>query len=1019
MTQQSALCGSPLQDSASALPEISGQLASALAEFVGVAADDLDRVIERSLGILGRAMDMDLATVLLYQREARSYRVDYQWLGDEMADYPGFLGLNIERPFAWLSTKLAERKPFLISSLDDWPVAAEVERQTCEEAGIRSVLWVPFSAGDEIHGYLAYNTVRSERTWDELAVQRLHLFGQIIGSALQRRRQERAIQELVAFERLVADLSSELANLPLETVDRGIEAALQALGEFLGLERVFLVQFTAFSDAAGGPTHGWVAEGVPGPGEGFMTQPFEELFPWVSGVLRQGEILNVRDTNELPPEAVSERRYLLEKGVRSGLLIPLQVGDRIVGGLITDSVNRHRDWPEPLVTRMRMLGQLFGSLLARVRAERNNADHLAFERLIRRISATFINLPPDEIDSQIEAGLQEIGTFLGVDRCFINQFSLDQSELLFTHMWAAAGIPADEPAYGKVLSELFPWYTKRMLSNEPLIFSSLDEFPPEAVAELRYCRSAGIRSSAIVPLTVAGSVTGNFGFDMLQRERQWSEHTVQCLRLAGEIFNSALARKRQWEALHERDELLRATLERAPAGVALADPDGRLVQVNPKFCQLLGYSEQELLQLRVQDFTHPDDWQISSEIIQTLREGREAPAFLDKRYIRKDGSQLWASVYTNRLDAPSGEMRYVAGVIVDISERKAAQLQLERAVDEIEALKHRLEAENTYLRQEIELQHGHDEILGQSRSVRELLQQIEQVAGADSGVLVVGETGTGKELVARAIHRLSPRRSRPMITVNCAALPSSLIEAELFGRERGAYTGALTKQSGRFEAANGSTLFLDEVGELPPDMQSKLLRVLQTGEFERVGSPVTHKVDVRLVAATNRDLAAMVREGRFRQDLFYRLNVFPISVPPLRERSGDIPALVWAFVHEFSERMGKNVEVIRKPSMQALQRYPWPGNVRELRNVIERAMILTRGECLQVELPATDADEADSAWVTLADAERRHIRIMLERCGWRVRGAGGAAERLGLKPSTLESRMKKLGIRRPGSTLRG
>ncbi len=332
---------------------------------------------------------------------------------------------------------------------------------------------------------------------------------------------------------------------------------------------------------------------------------------------------------------------------------------------------------------------------------------------------------------------------------------------------------------------------------------------------------------------------------------------------------------------------------------------------------------------------------------------------------------------------------------------------------EIALLKERLEAENIYLRDEIELKHSHEETVGESAAVKAMLAQAEQVAETDTGVLILGETGTGKELLARAIHRSSARAQRPLIAVNCAALSPTLIESELFGREKGAYTGAVGKQVGRFEIADGSSIFLDEIGELPLEVQAKLLRVLQNGELERLGSPRTIRVDVRVIAATNRDLALAIREGTFREDLYYRLNVFPITVPPLRDRREDIPLLVWAFVREFEQTMGRHVERISSRGMEMLMAYSWPGNVRELRNVIERAMILCRDSKLTVELP-TSATEPTTArsLKTLAETERDYIIMALERTGWRVSGERGAARILGLKPTTLESRMKKLGIRR-------
>jgi formate hydrogenlyase transcriptional activator len=310
-------------------------------------------------------------------------------------------------------------------------------------------------------------------------------------------------------------------------------------------------------------------------------------------------------------------------------------------------------------------------------------------------------------------------------------------------------------------------------------------------------------------------------------------------------------------------------------------------------------------------------------------------------------------------------------------------------------------------------------IVGESKAMKEVLRLVQQVAPTASSVLIEGQTGTGKELIAESIHQLSSRKHHAMVKVNCAALPSALVESELFGRERGAYTGALTRQAGRFEMANGSTIFLDEIGELSADVQAKLLRVLQEGRFERLGNPRPFKVDVRVIAATNRDLAAEVRKGRFRDDLYYRLNVFPIRVPSLRERPEDVPILVWAFIEEFCSRMGKKITKVSQNTMEILQRHPWPGNVRELRNIMEHSVIISRGEVLRIP-PLANAVQTSADIMTLEDTEREHIIRTLEITHWRIKGARGAATLLGMKPSTLYSRMEKLGIptRRENDRLR-
>ena len=355
------------------------------------------------------------------------------------------------------------------------------------------------------------------------------------------------------------------------------------------------------------------------------------------------------------------------------------------------------------------------------------------------------------------------------------------------------------------------------------------------------------------------------------------------------------------------------------------------------------------------------------------------------------------------------QFKMVAQIFANAIARKQMEEQLKGRLREIENLKQRLEHENIYLKEEVKLLVEHTNIVGQSSVMKNVLAQAEQVAQTDSTVIILGETGTGKELLARAIHGMSSRKDRPLVTVNCASLPSTLIESELFGREKGAYTGALTKMVGRFELADGSTLFLDEIGELPHEVQAKLLRVLEQGRFERLGSTRPLQVNVRIIAATNRELAQDVKEGKFRNDLYYRLNVFPILIPPLRERAEDIPLMVWAFVKKFQKKMGKEIQSIPRKTMEALQSYPWPGNVRELRNVIEHAMILNKDKSLLVSMPGFESFEAESA-SRLDDVERRHIMSVLQRTGWRVAGKGGAAEVLGLKRTTLYSKMKKLGI---------
>jgi formate hydrogenlyase transcriptional activator len=377
--------------------------------------------------------------------------------------------------------------------------------------------------------------------------------------------------------------------------------------------------------------------------------------------------------------------------------------------------------------------------------------------------------------------------------------------------------------------------------------------------------------------------------------------------------------------------------------------------------------------------------------------------------------QLGTLVLTSK--QPSTYDTADVGFLQHAANQVAVAVENALAFQEIEALKDKLAKENAYLEEEARTQHNFGEVVGESAALRRALKEVETVAPTGSTVLIRGETGTGKELIARALHELSPRQGRTFVKLNCAAIPTGLLESELFGHEKGAFTGAIAQKVGRFELAHQGTLFLDEVGDIPSELQPKLLRVLQEQEFERLGGTKTIKVDVRLVAATHRDLAKMVAEGRFREDLFYRLNVFPLVLPPLRERHDDIPRLVRHFTQQFARRMGRRIETIPSAVMDALVRYPWPGNVRELQNVIERAVILSPGPLLQVPpgdlRPATKLDPEPAAVATLADAEREHILGVLRETDWVLGGPKGAAARLGMKRSTLHWKLKKLGICRP------
>jgi PAS domain S-box-containing protein len=450
--------------------------------------------------------------------------------------------------------------------------------------------------------------------------------------------------------------------------------------------------------------------------------------------------------------------------------------------------------------------------------------------------------------------------------------------------------------------------------------------------------------------------------------------------------------------------LFEKLFEFSPDAIVVSDHAGKISEVNAQAEKLFGYSRSELLgkpiEILVPERFHTAHPKHRADYVAEPRV-RAMGVGLELYGRRKDGSEFPVDIMLGPVEGPDPPI--VLAVIRDLSEKKEAE----------EALR-RIEREKSYLQEELEVTHQFDEIVGENSGLKRVLKQVEDVATTDATVLILGETGTGKELIARAIHELSPRRDHPFVRLNCSAIPSGLLESELFGHEKGAFTGAIAQKIGRLELAHQGTFFLDEVGDLPLELQPKILRALQEKEFERVGGTRTIPVNVRLVAATNRDIAKMLNAGQFRSDLYYRLRVFPVTVPPLRERRDDIPLLVRYFLSSHSRRMGRRIETIPTETMQALVKWHWPGNVRELENFIERSVILSTGPALRAPLGELEAVEefAGPTDSKLDAAEREHILRILRECKGNIGGANGAAERLGLKRTTLNSKIKKLGIKR-------
>lgn len=635
-------------------------------------------------------------------------------------------------------------------------------------------------------------------------------------------------------------------------------------------------------------------------------------------------------------------------------------------------------------------------------------ERLRFETLVADLSSKFILVPSDDLDRLIEDWQRQVCECLGLDVSSLWQWAADEpNTLVMTHLYRRFAGPATPERFDA--REHFPWAFERLKAGK-VVALRMSNVPAEAARDLEAWLHFGLKTVLNLPLIVGGErPIGLLSFNDTRTERDWADALVQRIQMVAQIFANALGRREADRALRRSEELLSLSADSAGAGLWSLNLASGEYWVTQKTRQLFAFGPDEVVTLeRFLSSVYPEDKaavrRVIEEVVKSEKEG-----LVEFRIVRPDGEVRWMSSRGRARYGGSGKADRLMGVTVDVTERKMAEEALSKSYAEIRELKDRLQTEADYLKAEIKVSHAHGEIIGSSRGIRQVLQSVEQVAMADCPVLISGETGTGKELVAQEVHRLSRRKDRVMVLVNCAALPTALVESELFGRERGAYTGAMTSQVGRFEVANGSTIFLDEIAELTMEVQAKLLRVLQQGEFQRLGSPKTHKVDVRVLAATNRELAEEVRKGRFREDLYYRLRVFPIEIPPLRERAEDIPALAFAFLQNFSVRMGKKITKVPRKAMEALQRHSWPGNIRELRNVIEHSTILSSGDTLELSALG-DSPARETEPVTLEEAEREHISKALEKTSWRIKGPYGAAERLGLQPSTLYSRMQKLGI---------
>jgi len=816
------------------------------------------------------------------------------------------------------------------------------------------------------------------------------------------------LEERLGFETLLAEISSRFVNVPATEVDREIEDAQRRICESLGIDILAVWQLSNEDPVVLKATHYYSVQ--QGPQSPRLLK--QEDFPWCVKQLQAGRIVTISSLEEMPAEGAHDREVCRQIGVKSNLSIPLSVGGgHLIGVLGFNTTRAERDWPDALVNQLKLIGQIFTNALNRKRFE-----------LALRQSEERLSVAADSADAGIWVLDWRTRVFWTSAKARVI-FGYSPDQVIGMERFEASVHPDDWPlVQGSIERSLH--------TGEPVNVEYRIRFGD---GQTRWIASRG---------------------------RPYFTPTGEPDRLTG-VSIDITERKLAEQALEERlsFETLLSEISSRFVNVPADQIDGKIEGAQRRICQFLNLDRSSLGQVPEREpgdmiLTHmyqsqgnppvpkrPNlrdyfPWVVrktlagETTVIKKnsdlpLEAGRDRESFalygiksLVIVPLSVGGGPIFGlltfSVLRQETDWPETVVRgfqLVAQVFANALARKRAEEQLKKHVDEIEELRQRLERENIYLKEEVRLLVEHAEIVGQSLAIKRILAQAEQVAQTDSTVLLLGETGTGKELFARAIHNMSSRKDRPLVTINCASLPPTLIESELFGREKGAYTGALTKMIGRFEIADGSTLFLDEIGEFPLELQSKLLRVLEEGKFERLGSTKPLHVNVRIIAATNRDIEHEVKEGKFRRDLFYRLNVFPIVIPPLRDRREDIPLLVRSVVREFQKRMGKEIENIPKTTMQALQSHSWPGNVRELRNLIEHAMILSKGKTLDVQVPHRASSETEATG-NLEDVERKHMLAVLEKTGWRIAGPGGAAEVLGLKRTTLQAKMKKLSIKR-------
>jgi PAS domain S-box-containing protein len=927
------------------------------ARFISTSFDQVDSNIDNALRQVMEFFQVDLCVLLEVQEDRAFVRISHAVYGEGIEPIPG--NINIAELYPWTYRKLMRGNPIIISRVEDYPEEAQIDRQSYAAMGTASRLAIPVAVDGKISRIITIHRRQRHQAWPEEYLPRLRLLGEIFVNALERKRSNLQLVEQLRFETLVSEISGRFINLPADQVDDAIEDAQRHICAFLDLDLFVVWQWLNETPGVLTATHYYTTQ------EGFRQPTLLRLedFPWFLKQLMAGRIVALSSLEEMPAEAAHDREVCRQLGVKSNLSLPLSIGGGpLMGVLGLNTTRAERTWPELLIKRLQLIAQVFTNALIRKKNEMALRDNEMRLRLITE---------------SVGAGLwiMEVET----SKVWVSP----KSRELFHFS------PDEEINYESYFMKIHP--------------EDRDRIHQEVQHSLQSGESLLCDYRIVLP---DGSIRW-----IVARGQSLVKSTGEPERMIGMAFDIT-ERKEMELQLKESQTLISTLINSTPDLIWSVDAERfGLLTFNR------GLAEYFLkgIGLHIKIGMNPDDLLPTKEFAQKwyafYRRALEEGSFTTDYQAYAQGRILRLNLNILKSDD------VVFGVSVfaqDITELKEMESQLRQQLAEINSLKIQLEKENVYLREEINTERGFGKIIGGSDALKYILFRAQQVAPTDATVLILGETGTGKGMVAHAIHEMSTRKEKSMITINCAALPENLIESELFGREKGAFTGAHARQIGRFEVADGGSIFLDEIGEMPLALQAKLLGVLQDGQFERLGSTRTIKVNVRVIAATSRDLKLDVRNGRFREDLYYRLNVFPVSIPPLRMRLEDIPELVYYFIDKYARKSNKQIETVSKGTMQILQTYPWPGNVRELEHIIERAIITSTGSTLQLadKLVHETEDKPEEALRDLEAIEREHILKVLQKTRWKVNGEGSAAAILGLKPSTLRFRIKKLGITR-------